>query len=68
MKIKHETLKNIKITTQYGPFAIDKDGVVDVPNEVADALIQDGLFSQVEIAPTKKETKDTKEAAPKESK
>ena len=65
MKIKHATLKSVQIATQFGTFLVDKDGIVDVPDEAADVLLQDNSFTKVESSKKEKESKD-KEA--KESK
>ena len=63
MKIQSSVLKNTNITTNFGKFHIDKNGVVDVEDNVAQELIDDGLFTKVED--DKEKVKETKVDAPK---
>ena len=53
MKIQSEVLKNIEITTSFGNFKVDGDGIVDVPDEAAHELVADGVFTQIDAGETK---------------
>ena len=62
MKIFSDVLKDTTITTEAGNFVVNVDGVVDIPDDVAQQLIEDGMFSKLEKSESKPATTKTEKA------
>lgn len=63
MKVQSEVLKNTDITTTFGKFHVDANGIANITDDAAQELIDDGLFTK--MADSKNETKEEKVESPK---